>query len=270
MDSEQTFSFQSFVDPEFLKGFALLLIGFFLIYGLARVVRKITSRRISAHFGLLLHNIILYLGTTLLLITGLIEMGLNLSALLGTAGIATIAVGFAAQTSLSNLISGFFLLGEKPFQIGDYIEINKIAGTVISIDLMSVKLRTIDNLYVRIPNEAIIKSDLTNKTRFPIRRLDLLIPVPKEIPVSRIEQVLMSIAEASDGCLDEPEPRILFEKIEDSYLIFKFCTWTQTEGYIQYSSDMMGLVKTRFDQEGICFPYPMWQIQQLDSSESHT
>jgi len=97
--------------------------------------------------------------------------------LLGAAGILTVAPGFASQTSASNLVSGLFMIAEHPFGVGDTIRLGSIAGEVPSIDLLSVNLRTPDNLYVRIPNETMIKSEITNLTRFPIRRLDLEIGV---------------------------------------------------------------------------------------------
>ena len=82
------------------------------------------------------------------------------------AGLLTVALGFAAQTSASNLISGLFLLGERPFVVGDVIRLaSGITGEVVGIDLLSVKIRTFDNLLVRVPNETLLKSELTNLTR---------------------------------------------------------------------------------------------------------
>ena len=82
---------------------------------------------------------------------------IKITALLGAAGIAGVAIGFAAQTSFSNIISGFFILSEKSLKIGDYITIKDVSGTVDSIDMLSVKIKTPDNQMVRVPNETIIK-----------------------------------------------------------------------------------------------------------------
>ena len=76
---------------------------------------------------------------------------------------------FASQTSVSNIISGIFLISEQPFQVGDLIKVGETKGVVLSIDLLSIKLRTFDNQLVRIPNENLIKNELSNITRFPIR-----------------------------------------------------------------------------------------------------
>jgi hypothetical protein len=85
------------------------------------------------------------------------QAGLKLGVLPGAAGILTVAIGFASQTSASNLISGLFVIAERPFVVGDIIRVAETTGEVLSVDLLSVKIRTFDNLYVRIPNEGIIR-----------------------------------------------------------------------------------------------------------------
>jgi small-conductance mechanosensitive channel len=97
---------------------------------------------------MVLRKLIRYLGVAFVIV-----VALNLGAILGAAGVAGIAIGFAAQTSLSNIISGFFLIGERPFELGDVIEIDGISGTVDTIDLLSLTLRTFDNRSVRIPTK---------------------------------------------------------------------------------------------------------------------
>src|SRR5690606_3033117 len=129
-------------------------------------------------------------------------LGFSLSVLLGAAGVLSVALGFASQTSASNLISGLFLIGEQPFQLGDTIKVGNTTGEVLSIDLLSVKLRTFDNLYVRIPNESLIKSEMTNLTRFPIRRFDLLIGVAYKENISQVRQIMQNVADNNPLCMD--------------------------------------------------------------------
>lgn len=240
----------------YVKALLVLVIGFPIILMAARLIRSVVAKNISKHFALLLHNTILYLGTFILVMMALREMDVQLSTLLGTAGILTIALSFAAQTSLSNLISGLFLLGEKPFQVGDFIEVNSIRGYVIGIDLMSVKLRTRDNRYVRVPNESIIKTDLINLTRFPIRRLDMLVPVSREENIQKVLAILHDIADKDTHSLDEPKPLILLNEFGESSLVFLFGPWCHTEDFFQYCSHMRITIKERFDEEGISIPYP--------------
>ena len=107
------------------------------------------------------------------MLTVLSIFDIDLTALLGAAGIAGLTIGVASKNSVGNIISGIFLISEKSFQVGDVVKIKDKTGIVYSIDLLSIKLRTFDNLYVRIPNENIINSDVTTVTRFPIRRMDI-------------------------------------------------------------------------------------------------
>jgi len=138
------------------------------------------------------------------LVAALREVGLDLSIFLGAAGIATIAMGFAAQTSASNIIRGVFLLGERSFSVGDTIRTATVTGEVLSLDLLSVELRTFDNLFVRVPNELLVKSEITNLSRFPIRRIDISLRIAYGEDLAHVRDVLMAVADANPRCLVDP------------------------------------------------------------------
>lgn len=238
----------------------IIAIGFPLIYGFSVLVRRLCSEFLTPHYGLFARNVILYLGCAILFIFVLLELGIDHTALLGTAGVLTIAVGFAAQTSLSNLLSGFFLLGEKPFEIGDYVCINENKGFVLSIDLLSVKLRTRDNLFIRVPNESIVKSELTNFTRFPIRRMEIKLRVARHENVQRVLDVLKDVAENNPMSLTDPAPLIVFENIGESSLEFLFGVWFERSKYFPFMTSIHKDIKERFDLEGIEIAFPHLSI----------
>ena len=145
----------------------LLLAGLILSKVVSSGLVRALANQTTPHQSMLVRRTSYYLILGLFVVSALIEIGFDMSLLLGAAGILTVALGFASQTSASNIISGLFLIGEKPFEIGEVIRIGGTTGEVISIDLLSVKLRTMDNLYVRIANENLIKSEITNLNRFP-------------------------------------------------------------------------------------------------------
>jgi small-conductance mechanosensitive channel len=135
----------------------------------------------NAHQRLVWRRGIFYFIFLLFVIASLKEAGFKLSVFLGAAGILTVALGFASQTSASNLISGLFLIGEGSFEVGDTIQItlirgHTIEGEVISIDFF-VKLLTMDNVYVRLPNEQLIRAPVHNLSKFPIRRLSITVAI---------------------------------------------------------------------------------------------
>src|SRR5690554_7225950 len=124
----------------------------------SRNVGRLVEKRTTKHHQAIIRRVFFYLVFIIFSMAGLREAGFSLEVVLGAAGILTVAIGFASQTSASNIISGLFLVMEKPFEIGDMIEVDATAGEVIAIDLLSVKIRTPDNLFVRVPNETLIKS----------------------------------------------------------------------------------------------------------------
>ncbi|MDF7806551.1 mechanosensitive ion channel family protein [Pontiellaceae bacterium B12219] len=234
----------------------LLGIGLPLLRLLAFIIRKGLKKKVSEQFIMLFSKALVYLGSTLLILMALHQAGFKLGALLGAAGIAGVAVGFASQTSLSNLISGLFLIWEKPFAVGDVLQVGTDHGIVHSIDLLSVQLRTYTNQLIRIPNEVLIKSSFTNVTRFPIRRMDIPIGVAYKEDLQKVMDILKDVADRNPYCLDEPAPLIVFKGFGESSLDFQFGPWFAKTDYIALRNSLLIEVKRRFDEEGIEIPFP--------------
>ncbi|MEX0322383.1 MAG: mechanosensitive ion channel family protein [Puniceicoccaceae bacterium] len=256
--------------PEMLKWIRLgtfVLVGLALVYVISITAGRIVRSRHSVHYGQLVRKLIFYIGATVILLSIMMDLGLDLTGLLATAGVATLAIGFAAQTSLSNLISGLFLIGEKPFKIGDLIRVEGTLGIVESIDLLSIKIRTLDNLFVRFPNETMIKSPVTTVTRYPVRRMDLDISVAYKEDVRNILEILKELAKENAYALEEPEPLILFNSFGESALEFKFGLWFEKSNYLKLRNSILSEIKERFDKEGIEIPYPQLTISGSSSAD---
>jgi small-conductance mechanosensitive channel len=245
------------LDPARLIRVALwLFVGLPAILATSRFVQRWVTENSHAQRGLVLGKLIWYVGLAAVLVTVMNELGFSLAPLLGAAGILGIALGFASQTSVSNVISGLFLMGEQPFVVGDIVEVGATKGFVLSIDMMSVKLRTFDNRFVRIPNETIIKSEVVNLTRFPVRRADIRVGVAYKEDLGRVRDVLMRLARDHPLCLMEPEPRLIFEGYGDSSLNYLFAVWATRENWIDFMTSMQEAIKAAFDAEGIEIPFP--------------
>jgi small-conductance mechanosensitive channel len=234
----------------------LLVVGFPLLIALSAAAGKAAKKQLSPQAAMLLRKGIFYIGTLIIALTILHQLDLKMGTLLGAAGIVGIAIGFASQTSVSNIISGLFLISERPFEVGDLIRVGETTGTVMSIDLMSVKLKTFDNQFVRLPNETLIKTQVNNLTHFPIRRLDIHLGVAYKEDVATVKKVLAEIATANPFCLDEPEPLILLQNFGDSALEFLFAVWSTKDDYLKLKKTMRQEIKERFDSEGIEIPFP--------------
>ncbi len=234
----------------------IAVVGLLILRFLSALLNRMTRKYLSQQYGMLLRKAIQYTGAVIVLFIILSVLGVKITALLGAAGIVGIAVGFAAQTSMSNLISGLFLISEKPFQIGDAIKVGDKSGVILSIDLLSVKIQTFDNQYIRFPNSLLITNELTNITRFPIRRLDIKFTVPYRTDVSRLRRVLLAAAEATPNCLDEPEPIIVFNEFGESGMQFLFGVWFHKNDFLAVKNSLMQRIKENFDAEGIAFALP--------------
>ena len=245
------------IDPMvLLKSVIILVVGIAITLWVAKIVKKQVGKHYSPHVGMLTSRLITYTALTLIIISFMKSLGFEVSALLGTAGIIGIAIGFASQTSVSNIISGLFLIGERPFELNDIVSVNDITGVVISIDLLSIKLRTFDNRFVRIPNEMLIKTTFTNITRFPIRRIDLNVGVAYKEDIKRVKSILLEIAKAEPDCLNHPEPMVVFNEFGSSSLNLLFYVWSTKENWVKVKNLLMDAIKERFDQEGIEIPFP--------------
>lgn len=256
---------QSFALMRFLEGLdagallrtaAWLFIGIPLALTLSRWIQRWVTRNANAQRGLVVGKVVWYAGLLGILVTVLLELGFSLAPLLGAAGILGVALGFASQTSVSNVISGFFLMGEQPFVVGDLIEVGSQRGFVESIDMISVKLRTFDNRFIRIPNETLVKSEVVNVTRYPIRRVNVMVGVAYREDLDRVREILFEVARENPLCLMEPEPVLLFQQYGESSLDFLFGLWTAQENYFILKDRIQREIKAAFDEAGVEIPFP--------------
>jgi small-conductance mechanosensitive channel len=208
-----------------LRVVLIIVVGFMLGRLLGSLAGRIARRRGSAQGQMLTSRFVFYGVVGIAGFMVLDTLGVEIGVLLGAAGILTVAVGFASQTSASNLISGLFLLGERPFSIGDVIEVGDRLGVVLSVDLLSVKLRTFDNLFVRVPNETLIKSEIVNLTRNPIRRMEINLRLSYAEEFERVAAILRALAHDNPDILEEPEPIVWIDALGDSAVHVRFLVW---------------------------------------------
>jgi small-conductance mechanosensitive channel len=179
------------------------------------------------------------------------ELGFQLGVLLGAAGVLTVAIGFASQTTLSNLISGFFLFGERPFTVGDVIEVEAVTGEVLSVDMMSTKLRTFDNRYVRIPNETIIKTKVVNYTRYPIRRLELTLRIAYQEDFERVRAIVLDVLDDHRLVLAEPAPAVFIARLGEFTPEVRIWAWVTNKDYGELQTGLLGEIQRVFSNRRI-------------------
>jgi len=242
--------------PSLLRAAAIFGFGLLAVRLLRTPLQSLSRRFAPADYAVLLQRAAYYALLALVLATGLSELGFDLTVLIGAAGVFSVAIGFASQTSASNLISGLFLVIEKPFAIGETIRVADVTGEVLSVDMLSVKLRTFDNLLVRIPNETLIKSQVTNLSRFPIRRSDIYLRVPFDQDLQQIRSLLCGLAERDARVLEEPAPLVAPEGFSESGVELRFSIWMLQVDYWSTHREMVELVQRTFNEAQLRFSVP--------------
>jgi len=243
-----------------LRAALLLVVGLLVGRVASAGASNALSSRLGPHRTLILQRLVLYGIAATFAVAALREVGFELGVLLGAAGVLSVAIGFASQTAASNLVSGLFLIAEAPFEIGEVVSLGDTTGEVLSIDLLSIKLRTFDNLLVRIPNENVMKAKVTNLSRFPVRRFDLVVTIAYRHDLSEVERVLMKVADDNPMCLEEPKPLLIVLGFRDSGVEVQFSAWALRENFLEMRNSLHRDTKESFDAAGIEIPYPHRQL----------
>jgi small-conductance mechanosensitive channel len=230
--------------------------GFFIARITSVFLVRLMKASLDAHRMMILRRGSYYIILVIFLMTALVQLGFDLSILLGTAGILTVALAFASQTSMSNLISGLFLIADNPFEVGDILQVGSTVGVVLEIGLLSVNLRKFDNTFVRLPNELLIKQEFWNLTKYPIRRLDLKISVAYKEDIGRVRDTLIDVADKNPLSLEEPRPLFIFQGFGESAQDVQFSVWVINENYLSLKNSISEEIKLALDAAGIEIPFP--------------
>ena len=240
----------------------LLLWGIYRL--VKRAIRRIPPEKMPQQQSVLILKFTKYAFYIIVIMCVLSLFGIRLSAVLGAAGIAGVAIGFAAQTSMSNLISGIFALSEHVIKIGDAITVGDVTGVVDSIDSLSVKVHTFDNQLVRIPNSTIIDSKLVNLTYYPVRRFTFSVSVSYDTDMRRALDILLEAPKQCPTVISEPAPTAWFDGFSANGIAMILAVWFKTEDLRQTKNDCFIAIKKVFDDAGISIPYSRIEVHFVD------
>jgi len=236
--------------------------GYFIAKLLSAGLGRTFSKRLTKRQSHILQRITFYIILLIFIMMALQELGFKMTVLLGATGVFTLAIGFAAQTSISNIVSGLFLMIDKPYKIGDSIQLKNVSGEVHSVDLLSTKIRTFDNTLVRVPNETLLKADIVNYSRLPTRRVDVQLRVSEKADLRNVEKILLNLAKNNDLCLDEPEAVVVFSGFGDIGINFRFSLWAKRKDYSALKSVIVKEIKQAFSKNNIEIPYVQVPIRK--------
>lgn len=245
-----------------ILGLAVIIGVVFVFFSiLKKVAVKVLGERFTPQIRYFILKAIDYSLWIVLIMTVFNRLGINLTALMGAAGIAGIAIGFAAQTSVSNVISGLFVMTERAFKLGDILQVDGVTGVVESFDLLSVRLKTFDNQLVRIPNETVIKTNLVNLTHYETRRFNLRVSVAYGSDLERVMALLLEIAAQNQWAVSEPAPVVIVDSFAASGIDMIMGVWTRNEDFLALRNSLFIETHKRFQQEGISIPFPQMDVR---------
>ncbi|MFC1572149.1 mechanosensitive ion channel family protein [Candidatus Eisenbacteria bacterium] len=252
---------------EFLPSLGAAILILILAWLLFRLTRGSLSRMLEragfepALVKMLISNIYRFV----LMIFGLVmaagQIGINVGAALAGIGVAGIAIGFAAQDSLANTLAGFMIFWDKPFQVGDWINVADEYGEVAEITMRSTRMRTPNNTYVVIPNKSIIDQVLVNHSKHGETRVDVPIGIAYKEDIPTAREVLLAAVKGFEDVSAVRPTEVVVAKLSSSSVDMQLRVWID-DAAIEKAvyARVMEAGKLALDHAGIEIPYHHMQL----------
>ena len=238
----------------------VFIVGRWIVKAIMKYIEKWSTDNLDPTLHSFVKSIskaVLYI---MLIITAASTLGVQMSSFVAILGAAGLAVGLALQGSLANFAGGVLILTFRPFNVGDFIEVDGVKGKVESIQILYTKLRSRDNKQIVIPNGNVSSNTVTNYTNNKTRRVDLTFGVGYEADIDKVKEIINNIVNDHEFILDDPAPIIRVGEHAGSSVNFNTLVWTKSENYWDVYYDMMEIVKKRFDEENVNIPYPQMDV----------
>lgn len=252
-----------------LIGISLLLIVLFWLIAFILTKWEVLYRWLGGET--LLGNLIRQVLRMVLLLMGLLlaleilDLTSLMGALLGTAGLFGLALGFAFRDIVENYLAGALLSIKSPFRLNDFVSIGQDEGVIIRLNSRELVIMTLDGNHVRIPNATVYKSVIKNYTSNPRRRFQFSLGVGMDERLLEVQDVGLRTLNAMPGVMDDPSPAMLVEQVGDFSMVVSFFGWVDQRqaDFLKVRSEAMRLVKRAFDQVGIEMPEPSQTVHLL-------
>ena len=251
-----------------MVGAVLLLIAGWIVAGW---VQKHTARklgaveRVDATLLSFVTQLVRYTILILVMVAVLAQFGVQTTSIIAVLGAAGLAVSLALQGTLANIAAGVLLLFLRPFKIGEYIDAGGIAGTVREIGLFATEFKSYDGIFVMVPNSQLASAAITNYSRLPTRRLDLVIGISYGDNMNQAMTVLNDLLVNDDRILKDPAHQVMVKELADSSVNLNLRCWTNRQDYGSLLFDLTQQAKERLDEHGISIPFPQRDVHLFPS-----
>jgi len=272
----------SIFDPQALGTVAAdrvanLLIGVttFLVYYIVWRLLDVTARAVSKRFDFdatsreFTLTIMKFAVLTFAGVNALTAIGVNTASLLTSLGIAGLTIGFAARDALSNMISGVLIYWDRPFVIGDLVEVGASYGRVDRITLRSTRVVTPDGRMLAIPNTEIINTTVASYTNFPHLRIDVPVTVSVDSDLERAREVLLGLVRGDPAYMKSPDPVVVVKQLNDYNVMLELRAWLEDERrHIEARTALREAVFGALKRAGIDMPFETFRIEPLTVNEA--
>ena len=240
----------------YILAFAMVILSILIAKGVSMGLRKHLRDKFDKDIlGLLLKGS--YYGIIILAIILVLPiLNINTSGLLVAGGVTGIVLGFASQSIVSNLMSGLFIMAERPIKIGSQVEIDNVKGFVEDIGLMSTILRNYDGLYIRIPNEKVFTTNIINISANIARRIEYTIGIRYNDDADKAVKIIGSLIEDHPFVLKNPKPDIYVDTLGESSVNIIVKAWAPVTQWYATKKELLWKIKTNLEKEDIHIPFP--------------
>ena len=191
-------------------------------------------------------------------------MGVDTAGLLASLGIVGITIGFAAKDAFSNLISGILIYLDRPFVIGDLVEVGDNYGKVEQITLRSTRIITVDGKMLAVPNTEIINKTVTSYTNFPNLRLDVNVTIGVDENIGQARQVLLDVVRNDNDYLEEPPAQVMVKQLNDYNVALELQAWIKDErSHVDKRSELTEKVFEALNEAHIDMPFETISLTPL-------
>jgi small-conductance mechanosensitive channel len=234
----------------------ILIIAIVIIKALSLYLRRFLREKVARGHLETLVKVTSYSIFIVALIIILPMIGIKLSGLLVAGGIAGLAIGFASQSVIGNLISGLFLMIERPIAIGNVVNIDGTVGIVEDIRIISTTLRTFDGPFMRVPNQKIFTANITNYAQNVARRFEYVIGIRYSDDADKAIEVIKKLIEEHPLILINPAPMVFVDSLGDNSVNIVARIWAPATEWLGVKMELLWKIKQALEKEGIEIPFP--------------
>ena len=250
--------------PSILMALVILILGWFLIGWVQRIIRRMLSMRsVDTTIGKFLGSVAGIALKVMLLLSVLGLAGIPVTSFIAILSAATLAIGMSLKGTLSNLAGGVSVMLFRPYEVGDFVEGAGHSGTVKEIQIFNTVLTTGDNRTIIIPNNSIATGVLVNYSTQPTRRIEINVGIGYEDNIDAAREVLQGLIDADDRILKEPASMIVVGGLGDSSVDLKMRCWTKSGDFWPVTFALNEAIKKTFDSRGINIPYPQQVVRHI-------